>query len=229
MNSNHLHLHEEIALLMLDNEKGTLAASCPNLLISGALLAELLMNRHISVANTRKKLVEIQDLGRAHDPIAEEGFQMIKSVKRPVSLKNWVSRVSGIKHLRQKVLDQLCARGILRAVDDTVLFVIPRRRYPQINPQAKNEILARLHTAIFRDENLLHPRTVILISLANGAGLLDKLFGHKEIRTRKKRIEQIVNGEITGTATKEVIEACQVAAMMVAIMPALVTTTSTGN
>ena len=85
MNSHHLHLHEEIALFMLDNEKGTLAASCPDLLISGALLAELLMNRHISVANTRKKLVEIQDLGRAHDPIAEEGFQMIKSVKRPVS------------------------------------------------------------------------------------------------------------------------------------------------
>ncbi len=229
MNSNHLHLHEEIALLMLDNEKGTLAASCPNLLISGALLAELLMNRHISVANTRKKLVEIQDLGYAHDPIADECLQMVRLAKKPASLKDWVSRISRVKRLRHKVAQQLCNRGILRPVDDTVLFVFPRRRYPQIDPAPENEILDRLRDAIFRDEKLLHPRTVILISLANGAGLLDKLFGHKEIRVRKKRIEQIVNGEITGAATKEVIEACQAAATMAAIMPALVATTSTGN
>ena len=154
---------------------------------------------------------------------------MIRLAKKPASLKDWVSRVSSVKRLRHKVAQQLCNRGVLQAVDDTVLFVFPRRRYPQIDPAPENEILQQLRDAIFRDEDSLHPRTVILISLANGAGLLDKLFGRKEIRDRKKRIEQIVDGEITGTATKEVIEACQAAAMMAAIMPALVDTTNTGN
>ena len=229
MNSNHLYLHEEVLLLMLDNEKGTLATSYPYILISGALLAELLLDRHISVADTRRKLVETDNTRRASDPIADECLRMIRLAKKPKSLKDWVSRVSGVKRLRHKVARQLCDRGILRAVDDTVLFVFPRTRYPQMDPAPENEILERLRDAIFRDENLLHPRTVILISLANGAGLLDKLFGRREIRDRKKRIEQIVNGDVTGAATKEVIEACQAAAMMAAVMPALVDTTSAGS
>lgn len=229
MNSKPLFLHEEILLLMLDNEKGALAANHPECLISGGLLAELLLDHHISVADTRRKLVETDSAHRASDPIADECLQMIRLAKKPKSLKDWVSRISGVKRLRHKVAQQLCDRGILRAVDDTVLFVFPRRRYLQMDLASKNEILERLRDAIFRDENLLHPRTVILISLANGAGLLDKLFGRKEIRARKKRIEQIVNGEMTGAAAKEVIEACEAAAMTAAIMPALISTTSDGN
>lgn len=229
MNSNHLHLHEEIALLMLDNEKGTLVANQPECLISGGLLAELLLDRHISVVDARRKLIETDSAHRASDPIADECLQMVRLAKKPASLKDWVSRISRVKRLRHKVAQQLCNRGILRAVDDTVLFVFPRRRYPQIDPAPENEILERLRDAIFRDENLLQPHTVVLVSLAYGAGLLDKLFGRKEIRARRKRIEQIVDGEMTGTATREVIEACQAAAMMAAIMPAVVTTTSTEN
>ena len=229
MNSHPLTLHEEILLLMLDNEKGTLATSYPDILISGALLAELLLDRRISVADTRRKLVETAGAHRASEPIADECLRMIRLAKKPKSLKDWVSRVSGIKRLRHKVARQLCDRGILRAVDDTVLFVFPRTRFPQMDPAPENEILERLRDAIFRDENLLHPRTVILVSLANGAGLLDKLFGRREIRDRKKRIEQIVNGDVTGAATKEVIEAYEVATMMAAVMPALVDTTSAGN
>ena len=229
MNSKSLFLHEEILLLMLDNEKGTLAANQPECLISGGILAELLLDRHISVGDARKKLVETDSAHRASDPIADECLQMVRLARKPASLNDWVTRISSVKRLRHKVAQQLCNRGVLRAVDDTVLFVFPRRRYPQIDPAPKNEILERLRDAIFRDENLLPPRTVVLISLANGAGLLDKLFGRKEIRARKKRIEQIIDGEITGTATKEVIEACQAAAMMAAIMPALVDTTSAGN
>jgi hypothetical protein len=72
------------------------------------------------------------------------------------------------------------------------------------------------------------PRTVVLISLANAAGLLSENFGRKEIRSRKKRVEQIVNGEVTGTATKEVIAACE-AATMVAVMMPMMMMSSTHN
>jgi len=229
MNSKSLFLYEEILILMLDNEKGTLTANQPECMISGGLLAELLLERRISVVDARKKLVETDSAHPVDDPIVDECLQMIRLARKPASLKDWVSRISSVKRLRHKVAQQLCNRGVLQAVDDTVLFVFPRRRYPQIDPSPENEILERLRDAIFRDEKLLHPRTVILISLAHGAGLLDKLFGRKEIKARKKRIEQMVDGEITGTATKEVIEACQAAAMMAAIMPALVDTTSSGN
>ncbi|MBI3463921.1 MAG: GPP34 family phosphoprotein [Planctomycetes bacterium] len=78
--------------------------------------------------------------------------------------------------------------------------------------------------AIFDDRATLDPRTVVLISLAHGAGLLDETFGRKEIKARKQRIEQIVNGELTGKATKEVIAAAQAAVMVAAFMPMIIAT-----
>ncbi len=63
--------------------------------------------------------------------------------------------------------------------------------------------------------------------LGVSAGSLRKW--RKEVRARKKRIQQIINGEIVGKATKEVIEACQAAVIAAAIIPAVVTSVSTST
>jgi golgi phosphoprotein 3 len=141
---------------------------------------------------------------------------------RSPARNTWVSRLaSGKKH---KVARQLCSRGIVRAVDDKVLFIFSRKVYPEIDPLPEKKIVDRLRAAIFEDQASLDPRTVVLISLANGAGLLTENFGRKEIKARKERIEQIVNGELTGKATKEVIAAAQAAIMVAAIMPTIMMT-----
>lgn len=62
---------------------------------------------------------------------------------------------------------------------------------------------------------------VVLLSLAKGANLLPTLFGKKNIKQQKRRIELIVNGEITGKATKEAIDAMQAAIMVACIIPAM--------
>ena len=86
-----------------------------------------------------------------------------------------------------------------------------------------------MHAAIFTDSAEIEPRTVVLISLANGADLLSNNFGRKEIKNRKKRIEQIINGEITGRATKEAIAACQVALIVAVIMTAIIVSISSSK
>jgi hypothetical protein len=58
--------------------------------------------------------------------------------------------------------------------------------------------------------------------LAKSANILPVVFGKKEIKQRKKRIEQIVNGEISGKVTKEAIDAMQTAVMVACIMPAII-------
>jgi hypothetical protein len=65
----------------------------------------------------------------------------------------------------------------------------------------------------------------VLVSLASGADLLRQPFGRKELKPRKKRIEQIANGDMTGKATKEVIAACQAAMLVAVIIPAVTSTT----
>jgi hypothetical protein len=55
---------------------------------------------------------------------------------------------------------------------------------------------------------------------------LPNCFSKKELKDHKKRIDQIVNGEITGKATKEAIEAMQAAIMIACIMPTIITTSA---
>ena len=220
-----LFLYEEIMLLALRDEQGTIATGFPEQVVAGAILSELLLDGRITIDDTRKQLVNLIDGKATGDPVVDECLEKMAAAKRRASLKTWVQRLAGIKGLRHKVAQQLCDRGILRAGEDKVLFLFKRRVYPEIDPAPERKIIKRLRTALFTDHHRIDPRTVVLISLANGADLLRQTFGRKEIKTRKKRIEQITNGDMTGKATSEVIAACQTALIVAAIMPALISTT----
>ena len=221
-----LFLYEEIFLLALRNEKGTISTCYSEYAIAGAILAELSLGRRISIDNTRKRLVTLDDARPSGDPIIDEALRKMATAKRRGSLQTWVSRLAGAKNLKHNVARQLCHRRILRLDEDKILFLFTRKTYPEINPVPEKEIVDRVRTALFSDDDRLDPRTVVLISLANGADLLGEAFGRKAVKARKKRIEQIVNGEMTGKATKEVIAACQAAVMVAVIMPTLIATTS---
>ncbi len=219
-----LFLYEEIMLLALRDQKGTLATNYSEYAVAGAVLAELLLDRRIAVDGTSKGLVDVLNATPTGDPIIDECLEKVTASGKRASLQSWLSRLAGIKKLRHKVALQLCNRGVLRADEDTVLFIFTRKVYPEINPVPEKKIIERVRTAIFTDTDQVDPRTVALISLANGADLLGGMFGRKEVRTRKKRIEKIVNGEMTGKATREVIAACESAAMVATMAATLAAT-----
>jgi hypothetical protein len=212
-----LRLHEEIMLLSLRDVQGTVATGFLEIAIAGAVLAELLLHRRIAVDPTRKQLVDLLDTRPTGDAVIDLCLERMADGRRRASLQAWVSRLAGIKNLRQRVALRLCDRGILRVDEDKVLLIFTRRIYPELNPAPERRIVERLRAAIFSDDRQLDPRTVALISLASSADLLNGVFGRRELRTRRKRIEQIVSGELTGKATKDVIAACQAAAT-VAVM-----------
>ena len=220
-----LFLYEEIMLLALRDEQGTIATGFPEQVLAGAILAELLLDGRISVEDTKKKLVNLVDTRPSGDPIIDECLEKMTTAKRRASLQTWVSRLAGTKNLRHKAAQRLCDRRILRADEDKVLFVFKRRIYPEIDPVPEKKIIDRLRDAIYNDHAKLDPRTVVLVSLANGSDMLRQTFGRKELKSRKKRIERIENGELTGKATREVIAACQTALIVAAIMPAMISTT----
>ena len=113
--------------------------------------------------------------------------------------------------------------------EKTILLLFTQRIYPEINAEPEREIINRLHITIFTDTDDIDARTIVLLSLAKSANILTVIFGKKEIKQRKKRIEQIVNGDIAGKATKEAIDAMQAAVMVACIMPAIMTTTMNAN
>jgi Golgi phosphoprotein 3 len=225
-NQASLFLHEEVMLLALRDEEGTIASGTMyRYAISAAILAELLLNKRISIEEGKKKLVNIISSIPLGNSLIDECLEKISKAKRRASLQTWVSRFSGIKNLKHRAAQQLCDRGILRATEETVLLIFSRKIYPEINPGPEGKLIERLKHAIFTDSRDIDPRTVVLISLANSTGLLKIVFDKKKLKSRKARIKEIVDGEVTGKAAKEAIEAIQAAVFVTCIMPAIMTTT----
>jgi len=225
--TNTLSLPEEILLLALRDEEGTIDFGVSyQHAIGGAILAELLLSQRIAVRKSkRSELVTLLDAKPLGDPLLDECLQRIEDAKKRATLERWITRFAGLKNLKDRLAIQLCRRGILREDEDKVLLLFKRKIYPEVNPAPERDLHERLRQAIFTDTNDIEARTVVLISLAKTTGILKVIFDKKKLKGRKKRIESLINGEITGQATKEAVEAVQAAVTVAAIMPVIVVST----
>ena len=125
--------------------------------------------------------------------------------------------------------EKLIQKGILREEEDKVLGIFTRKVYPEFNPEPERKLMQRLEQAIFTDDQNIDAHTVVLLSLVKNAEYLNRLFDKKRLKTRNDRIEQVINGELTGKATQAAIQAMQAAVMVAAIMPAIIVTTTAGH
>lgn len=225
--SDKLFLHEKIMLLALRDKEGTVNFGVNySFAIGGAILAELLLSKHIEIEEIKKKkYVRLINRTPIGDPLIDECIDKISKAKRRATFQTWVSKFSTIKNLKHGVAKQLCQRGILKESEDKVLLIFKRKIYPEINPEPEKKLIRQLRNAIFSDDGDIDPKTVVLVSLAHNTGLLNTTFDKKELKKRKKHIEKVINGELAGKAAKEAIEAMQAAIMVAAIMPVIVTTT----
>lgn len=238
-----LFLHEEIMLLALAEKKGTIIAEdAYRFALGGAILAELLLSKRIAVAKDKKadqgsglgawlasafaetNLVNVVSRKPLGNEILDECLNRVDTAKRRGSLKTWVQRFCNMSHLKHRIAEGLCERGILRADQHKILLIFNRKIYPERDPRPERRIIERLRNAIFSEVRDLDPRTVVLLSLANSAKLLKIPFDKKRLRSRKKRIERVTSGELMGKATKEAVEAAQAAVVAAAIVPLMAVT-----
>ena len=227
-NRDHLPLHEEVLLLALRDDEGTIASGTMyQYAIAGAILSELMLQKRIAVDDSaRKKRAEVIDRRPTGAPLLDECLEKMAASK-PKGLDHWVGKFAGISGLKHRVAERLCDRGILHEDEGKILLVFTRRVYPETDPRPEQEIVERLRRAVFTDSRDVDPRTVVLVSLADSAGILKVVFDKKELKARKQRIEQVVNGEVMGKAARDAIQAVQAAVMVAAIMPAIISTTVT--
>lgn len=224
MQKEELYLHEEVMLLALRDDKGTVEFGVSyQQALAGALLAQLLLDQRITVDKGKKRFVNLINATPYGESVLDECLTALESAKKRKQLKNWVTKFSGLKNLKNRVALGLCQRGILRAEEDKVLLLFTRKIYPERDPRPEQELLERLRKAIFTQTHDIDARTVVLVSLANSTGLLKANFNKKKLKERNKRIEQVVNGDVVGAATREAIEAMQAAVMVAVIMPAVST------
>ena len=223
MHDDPLLLHEELMLLALHDTKGTFLGAHTSIGLGGAIAAELLLQERIRIDESRRrKIVDVRNIRRIGDPLIDECLKKIRDAKRRASLQTWITRFSCTSKLRHRVAGRLCERGILKADEKQLLVLFRRRIYPEIDPGPEQEIIERLRVAIFGNDREVEPRTVVLASLAKAVGLLNPIFGRKELRSRKQRIKSLAQGDLVGKATADAVAAAQAATAAAAAMPAII-------
>ena len=231
MRHGQLHLHEELMLLALHDTKGTVTGTHTGIGLGGAIAAELLLQERIRIDESRRwrKLVEVRDISRTEDSLLNESLKRIRSAKRRASIQTWITRFSSTRKLHHRVAEQLCTRHILRADEQEILLIFKRRVFPEIDPGPEREIIERLRAAIFSDDREVEPRTVVLVALAHAVGLLNPIFGRRELRPRKQRLKSLAKGDVIGRATTDAVQAAQAAIAAAAAMPAIIAASSTAS
>ncbi|MFE9688888.1 GPP34 family phosphoprotein [Micromonospora sp. NPDC005806] len=153
-------LAEELLLLAYDDETGkaTMPRISLDLGMAAAVLVELALAGRIAYSEGSLAAVDPTPTG---EPIADDVLARI-AADTPHTPSSWVQR---LRHgLRDRILGDLCGRGVVRDVDETELGFIHVHRYPVADASVEADIRGRLAEALTGGQ-LPDERTAALATL----------------------------------------------------------------
>lgn len=218
---------EDLLLLLLDDDKGTLAHSDKiQPLLGGALLIELALAERIEVAEKTGRWstakVAVIDGPPVDEPLLDGAIATIG--EKPRTAQDLVNRLG--KGTKDVLLARLADRGLVRPEHGKVLGLFPRTTWPAADRSHEAGVRNLLQGALVLG---LTPdtRTSALVSLLAAVDHAHKVVERgdvpaKEIKTRAK---QIADGAWAAKAVKDAVAAAQ-AAMTAAIVATTVVTTT---
>src|SRR5689334_13555805 len=157
-------LAEELLLLAYDDESGRATGSQIGLDLgmAAAVLVELALAGRIAYADGA---IIVRDPRPTGDGILDDVLGRI-AADTPHTPASWIQR---LRHgLRDRVLADLCARGVICDVDETTMGYIHLHRYPTVDGSVEAEVRARLTRALTGDD-LPDERTAALATLVSAA------------------------------------------------------------
>jgi len=177
-----LTLAEEIVLLALDDETGRpvgRGGMAPDRALAGALLMQLALAGRVDTDRDRLFVLDATPLG---DAALDTALARLAAPGAPTDARGAIPLLArDAPAARAAILDRLVARGILRRVEDRVLWILPDRRHPK--PPGRPEVTearARLRALLLESE-IPAPHDALLLGLARAAGLLPLIFTQTEL------------------------------------------------
>lgn len=225
MTASRLTLHEELMLLALRDREGTVfGGTMYPYGIAGAVIAELALEERIDVAADRRNRVSLRDPTPLGNPLLDEWLSNIQTSKKDRAAADWVSWIASKSDLKHRVAVGLVRRGILRADEESVLWIFSRKIYPEVDHRPEGELIQRVENALRSDEPV-DARTAVLVTLADATNILSCVIDRKELKARRERLEALADGDAVVESTAAAIEAVQTAMMVTLMVPAIVTST----
>ncbi len=197
---------EEIMLLFLDDETGKFENMYYEefkYALAGAVLMDLALRSKI---DTDLEKLEVVDATPTGEVILDEFLSAIADSEEEKNTFYWVSEIakSGAE-IRDKALESLVSRGILRVEEKKILWVIGVRRYPTVDDTQEKEVRRRI-TDLLNTDDIPSPHDVVLVSLADTFDLFPQIVGEYQAKKLAPRIEQISKLDLIGQSVSHVLK-----------------------
>ncbi|WIM95935.1 GPP34 family phosphoprotein [Actinoplanes oblitus] len=183
-------LAEELLLLSYDDQTGKATGSRIGLDLgmAAAVLIDLALAGRVAYVDGYLQVTDPSPIG---DTIADAVLTKIAG-DPPHTPAQWLQR---LRHrLRTRVLEDLCARGVVKDVDETQLEFIHVHRYPTTDPAFETEIRSRLAEALTTDK-IPDERTAALATLLCAARMEPALkLPAEQAEQAHRRLEAISAG-----------------------------------
>ena len=216
---------EDLLLLVLDDEKGTLASSWVQQALGGAILTELVLTGSAQVMPksglTPAKAVAVPGQ-RPDEPILAAAYDSLSA--KPLTAKAAVTNLG--KGLHEALAARLCDRNILKRRDEKILGLFPRTTWPAADSTHENAVRGQL-AAVLVQGATPDARTGPLIALLSSIDLAHKVVDTRAVGagTVKKRAKEIARGDWAAKGVKDAMD--EVTAVMTAVMAATTVATTT--
>ncbi|GGK30891.1 hypothetical protein GCM10010124_24650 [Pilimelia terevasa] len=212
-------LAEELLLLAYDDETGKATGSRIGLDLgmSAAVLVDLALAGRLALDGPRLRTVDDAPTGEA---IADGVLRRI-AADAPQTPAGWLQR---LRHgLRDALLGDLCARGVVRDVDETAMEVIHLHRYPVVDTTVERDVRSRLTAALTNADVSVDERTAALAALVAATRMEPVLhLPAGEVPAAHARLEEIAaRAGFADSAPAESIVRPSVAALIGALCRAI--------
>lgn len=198
---------EDLLLLVLDDEKGTMQTAYPRPALGGAVLVELALTGAVEVEEKASvwKTAKVRVTGQVpDDEVLRDAYDVVAEKER--SAQDLVDRLG--RKLVDRLAERLAAKGVLERRKDKVLGLIPVTRWPAADATREREVRQQLTSALVQgvgpDE-----RTGALVALLHAIGKAHKVVdrGGLSAGQVRKRAKQIGEGDWAAKAVRDAISA----------------------
>ena len=188
----------EELLLLLRDEDGTFSRA-PEWLVryalGGAVLMDLALENRIDTDAHRLFLVDstpVED--RLLDPVLAE----IAGAAETHDVLYWVEHATRhADEIREAALERLVRNAVLKMRDDRYLWIFGTRRYSVVDAEVERELKQRI-SAVLLSDVIPDPRDIVIVTLADGCGLVGHLLPAGELARAAPRIELVRKMDLIG-------------------------------
>ena len=204
MTSPPLFLHEEALLLALCDERGKPDSTTwfPQAMAAGVLSDLILAGRLATEGPEDAPTVRVIDSSPLGHELIDSWLETLAKEREPQVLSLCLQGIAADPNLHERVADSLAARGILERVEDTVLLIFRRVRYPEADAGPEQAIRRRLRSALFEPEAEVDAHTVALLAIARATELLPLVFAAPDLQSHAERLDALCSGEWASSAVQ---------------------------